>query len=68
MSVVRLLARSRKFWVALIGMAVVAANELFRLGLDQAQVIAVILPAIALIFGIAIEDAGAKAGGAGAPQ
>tara|TARA_Y100000310_G_scaffold233219_1_gene236077 strand:+ start:3822 stop:3992 length:171 start_codon:yes stop_codon:yes gene_type:complete len=42
---------SRKFWIALIGAAIMAVNGITDLGLDTGQAVALLLPLIAYILG-----------------
>mgnify|MGYP001259619458 CR=1 FL=1 len=59
------LLKSRKFWAAVSGLVIVVGNA--ALGKDAPftaeQVTGVIVMLASYIFGVAIEDAGAKAGG-----
>lgn len=56
LTLLKLFLRSRKFWLALIAALVPVLNVKLGLGLTEEQVIAAVMPLIALIFGIAYED------------
>jgi hypothetical protein len=51
------LLKSRKFWLAMVGMAIPIANRVFSLELSQEEVLTAVGPLVALIFSIAWEDA-----------
>jgi hypothetical protein len=54
--------KSSKFWVAVIGLAVVILNNMTGSNLDTTEIIAVMAPLLAYIFGVSIEDAAKKRG------
>lgn len=51
------LLKSRKFWVAMVGVAIPIGNRLFGLEMSQEEVLTAVGPLVALILGIAWEDA-----------
>lgn len=51
------LLKSRKFWVAMVGMAIPIGNRIFGLEMSQEEVLTAVGPLVALILGIAWEDA-----------
>ncbi len=44
--------KEKAFWVALIGVIVPLINHFFAFGLESGEVIAILLPIIALILGV----------------
>ena len=62
----KLLLGSRKFWAALIGLGLVIIKA-YRpdFPLQEDQLVAVVSVLAAYILGVAVEDAGAAAGGRG---
>jgi len=53
------LLKSRKFWLAIIAV-IVSLLEVIGLKIDEQAIQQIVLAIVALIGGIAIEDAGAK--------
>lgn len=51
------LLKSRKFWIAMVGVAIPIGNRLFGLDMSQEEVLTAVGPLVALILGIAWEDA-----------
>jgi len=47
----------KAFWVALIGVLVPILNHFFGLGLEVGEIVAIVLPIIALILGVSWKDA-----------
>ena len=47
----------KAFWVALIGVLVPILNHFFGLGLEVGEIVAIVLPIIALILGVTWKEA-----------